>query len=429
MGVGTVSRVVIIAVGSELLTPDRIDTNSLFLTRVLNELGIEVRYKVVVGDRPGDLAQALTSAVPLTDMIMVTGGLGPTDDDVTREVIASVFGFPLEEDATAAASIQARFDARGLPMPEINRRQALIPQGAVALPNTNGTAPGLWVEGADVVCVALPGPPRELQRMFDHDVRARLAALDGETLRFGIYRRVLKVAGRTESHVEEVAYPVYSRWQSAEVPIATSILASLGQIELHLSVRCGSSDEANHRLNAATSELEGVLGMDLFSSDGARLEDVVGQLLQAVGARVAVAESCTGGLITSRLTDVPGSSDYVQAGWVVYSNDAKAALLGVDPVMIAKHGAVSESVAEAMATGARIYAGVEYALGVTGIAGPGGGSPEKPVGTVYVALAGPNDLIRVRRLSLPGERERVKFQASQAALDMLRRTLLRSRSR
>lgn len=420
-----VTRAVIIGVGSELLTPERLDTNSLFLSRALNELGVEVRYKVVVGDDSEDLSRALRAAMSHAPIIMVTGGLGPTDDDITRATIASVFESPLVEHATVSASIRSQFESRGLRMPTINRRQALIPQGAVVLPNANGTAPGMWIEQSGVVCVALPGPPRELERMFDESVRARLVSLRSGEVGYGVYRRVLRVSGRTESHVEEAVYPVYSRWRRAPVPIATSILASLGQIELHLSTRCRTADEAARVLDGATTELAGVLGIDLVSTDGARLEDVVGELLLQRGRRVAVAESCTGGLITSRLTDVPGSSAYVHAGWVVYSNDAKVALLGVDPAAITEHGAVSEAVATQLATGARDRAGVDYGLGVTGIAGPDGGSADRPVGTVYAALAGPGQLVHVRRLSLPGERERVKFQASQAALDLLRRTLLR----
>ena len=414
-------RAVIIAVGSELLTPDRLDTNSLFLTQRLNELGVSVRCKLVIGDDPADIGAALLLAIPKADIVVITGGLGPTEDDVTREAVAAALGLPLEEDAEVAAAIRSRFAARGLPMPATNRRQALIPKGAAVLPNPNGTAPGLWIERPEVVCVVLPGPPRELHVMFDAAARSRLAPAAG---RRGIFRRVLHVTGRTESYVDEAASPVYSRWRSAPVPIATSILASLGQIELHLAARAATPEDAARALDAATGELEAVLGRDLVSSDGASLEEVVGRLLRARGQRVAVAESCTGGLIASRLTDVPGSSAYVHGGWVAYDNAAKTAQLGVDRRMIEVHGAVSEPVARALAQGCRKLAGTDYGLGVTGIAGPGGGSPEKPVGTVYVALAGPGERVRVRHLKLPGERDRVKFQASQAALDLLRRALL-----
>ena len=414
-------RAVIIAVGSELLTPDRLDTNSLFLTQRLNELGVSVRCKLVIGDDPADIGAALLLAIPKADIVVITGGLGPTEDDVTREAVAAALGLPLEEDAEVAAAIRSRFAARGLPMPATNRRQALIPKGAAVLPNPNGTAPGLWIERPEVVCVVLPGPPRELHGMFDAAARSRLTPAAG---RRGIFRRVLHVTGRTESYVDEAASPVYSRWRSAPVPIATSILASLGQIELHLAARAATPEDAARALDAATGELEAVLGRDLVSSDGASLEEVVGRLLRARGQRVAVAESCTGGLIASRLTDVPGSSAYVHGGWVAYDNAAKTAQLGVDRRMIEVHGAVSEPVARALAQGCRKLAGTDYGLGVTGIAGPGGGSPEKPVGTVYVALAGPGERVRVRHLKLPGERDRVKFQASQAALDLLRRALL-----
>ena len=414
-------RAVIIAVGSELLTPDKLDTNSLYLTRRLNELGVYVRYKLVVGDDAADIGAALLAAMPQADIVIVTGGLGPTDDDVTREAVAAAFGLPLEEDAAVAAAIRSRFAARGLSMPAINRRQALIPKGAAVLPNPNGTAPGLWIERPDAVCVVLPGPPRELHGLFDTVARSRLAPAAG---RQGIFRRVLRVTGRTESSVDEAAAPVYSRWRSAPVSIATSILASLGQIELHLAAHAAAPDEAARALDAATGELAAVLGRDLVSSDGAALEEVVGRLLRASGRRVAVAESCTGGLIASRLTDVPGSSAYVHAGWVAYDNAAKTAQLGVERRLIEVHGAVSEPVARALAQGCRKLAATDYGLGVTGIAGPGGGSPEKPVGTVYVALAGPDERVRVRHLRLPGERERVKFQASQAALDLLRRAML-----
>ena len=366
------SHAVIIAVGSELLTPERIDTNSLFLTRELNEIGIRVRYKTVVGDDPGDLSTVLQAAIPQADLILITGGLGPTDDDITREAVASVFKLALEIDPALVDGIRSRFEARGLRMPEINRRQALIPRGAVVLPNERGTAAGLWVERPETVCVALPGPPRELNRMFEAIVRERLAPQSG---RQRIFRRVLRVAGRTESHVEEATFPIYSRWRSLDVPIETSILASLGQIELHLSARGPTGEGVARVLDGATAELASVLGKDLVSTDGARLEDVVGQLLREGCHRVAVAESCTGGLVTSRLTDVPGSSAYVHAGWVAYSNDAKVDLLGVDRGLIETHGAVSEAVAEAMAVLGRRRAGVDYCLGVTGIAGPGGDRP------------------------------------------------------
>ena len=418
---GIVSQAVIIAVGSELLTPDRLDTNSLFVTRTLNQLGIQVRYKTIVSDDCDDVCLALRAAIQHAELVVVTGGLGPTDDDITRQAISNVFDLPLEEDSATAVTIRSRFKARGLAMPEINLRQALVPKGAIQIPNTRGTAPGLWIDRPTLKCVVLPGPPRELEPMFERIALDRIASLSNGRC---IFRRVIVIAGRTESSVDEIVSPIYSRWRSAPVPIETSILASLGQIELHLSVAGEDEEKATVELDRAIKELLTVLGKDLVSAEGARLEDVVGDLLRSRSCRVTVAESCTGGLITSRLTDVPGSSAYVRAGWVVYSNDAKVDILGVDRELLRKHGAVSEPVARAMAVQARERAKVEYAIGVTGIAGPGGGSSQKPVGTVYVSLAGPEGQLWDCRLNLPGERERVKHQASQVALDMLRRALL-----
>lgn len=416
------SRAVIVAAGSELLTPGRVDTNSLAVTRTLNEIGVDVRCKIVVGDDREDLAAAVRAAIPQADVVVVTGGLGPTDDDVTREAVASVFGMPLEEDAEMVRVIRSRFDACGLPMPDVNRRQARVPRGAVALPNEHGTAPGLWIEQSGVVCVVLPGPPREMEPMFDRVARDRIAPRTGGR---SVHRCVVRVAGRAESHVEEAVYPFYSRWRSNPVPIETSILASLGQVELHLSVRSETESVARRALERATDQLADVLGRDLVSSDGSRLEEVVGRLLRERGRRVATAESCTGGLVASRLTDIPGSSAYFGAGWVVYGNDAKVALLDIDRATIERHGAVSEPVARMMALGARARGNADYGIGITGVAGPGGGAPDKPVGVVFAALAGPEGAPLVRLLRLRGEREQVKLQASHAALDLLRRTLLR----
>ena len=416
-------QAIIVAVGSELLTPLRVDTNSLFLTERLNALGVSVRAKLVVGDDAGDIAAVLRAALAQAGIVIVSGGLGPTDDDVTRAALAAAWEAPLEEDAAVVAAIRRRFEARGLDMPEINRRQALIPRGGAVLENARGTAPGLWLERDGAVCAALPGPPRELRAMFDAAIRPRLAAARGGG---GVFRRVLRVSGRSESAVDELAAPVYRRWRTAPTPVTTSILASLGEIELHLAVHAAGPQPAAQVLDAATGELAAVLDRDLVSSDGATLAEVVGGLLRAQGRRVAVAESCSGGLLASRLTDVPGSSDYFHAGWVAYDNEAKIAQLGVERDVIAAHGAVSEPVALALAAGCRRAAAADYGLGVTGIAGPGGGSDVKPVGTVYVALAGPGRQCCARRLNLPGERGQVKFQASQVALDMLRRALLKA---
>ena len=411
----------ILAIGSELLTPQKLDTNSLFLTEQLNAHGVAVRYKLVVGDDEDDLATAIRDAVSRADLVVTTGGLGPTDDDVTRRAVAKAFGLALREDPDVVSLIRTRFQSLGLEMPDLNRRQALVPDGAAILPNPRGTAPGLWIERGDVICLLLPGPPRELCPMFEEVLSARIAE---RTAGHRLFRRVLTIVGRTESSVEELTHPVYSQWRVAGRRIDATILASLGQIELHLSTGADDADRATRLLDTATAELADVLGDSLVGTHGESLEVVVGRLLTSRGYRLALAESCTGGLAASRMTDVPGSSAYVLAGWIVYSNEAKVDL-GVDATVIEQYGAVSEPVALAMAVQARRRAHADYGLGVTGIAGPSGGSADKPVGTVWFGLAGPDGLIRAFTARFTGERDRVKFQASQTALDMLRRELLR----
>ena len=414
-------RAEIIAVGSELLTPLRSDTNSLFLTGRLNELGVDVRTKTIVGDSLDDLSRVFRQALDRADLLILCGGLGPTDDDLTREAVVTVLDLPLEVDERIIEGIRKRFESRGLRMPNINRRQGMVPRGAVALENAQGAAPGLWIEHEGKTVILLPGPPRELNPMFERVVRDRLAPRAGP---HPLRRRVLRVAGRTESHVEEQAEPVYARWQTAEPPINTTILAAPGQVELHLSTRATSDQAAEAILDRATEELATVLGRDLYSTDGRTLEQVVGDQLRGRGYRIAIAESCTGGLVTSRLTDIPGSSEYVDLAIVAYSNQAKVALLGVSDAVIQQHGAVSEPVALAMATGARACGKTDIGVGVTGLTGPGGGTEQKPIGTVWLAVAGPGDKTRTRTARFPGGREQVKFQASQAALDMIRRGLL-----
>ncbi len=413
-------RAAILAVGSELLTPARVDTNSLFITEQLDLLGIEVVFKMVVGDNRDELSTAVHAALARVDLLVCSGGLGPTDDDVTREVVAQVLGRPLVEDEAIAARIRARFESRGLQMPEINRRQAMVPAGAAVLENANGTAPGLWLEDGDRVVVLLPGPPRELKPMLVSLVEFRLKA---RASGLSLVRRTIRITGRTESHTEVAMQPLYGAWARAPVPVAATILASLGQIELHLSARASSREEAAAAVEEAARQTADALGLDAFSRDGRTLEEVVGTLLVERGLRIAVAESCTGGLLASRLTDVPGSSRYVMSGVVAYANEEKTRLLGVPAALLAEHGAVSEPVAVAMADGVRARARTDVGIGVTGIAGPAGGTPEKPVGTVAVAAALPQTT-RSRLYRFAGDRELIKFQASQAALDLVRRMLL-----
>jgi len=416
-----VLRAAIVAVGSELLTPSRIDTNSLFITEKLNALGVDVILKAVVGDDRDELAQVVRLAMTRADLVVCCGGLGPTDDDVTRDVVAGVVGRRLQEDLAMTERLRVRFAARFAgAMPEINRRQAMVPEGARVLENLHGSAPGLWIEAEDKVVLLLPGPPRELKPMVEHLMSG---LLHEHTAGRALVRRVLKVAGRIESQTEEVLRPLYARWRQWAIPVDATILASLGQLELHLSARAAMRDQAADALRRAAQDVVDVLGLDVFSTDGQDLEEVLGDLLVARGERIALAESCTGGLIASRLTDVAGSSRYLERGVVVYSNEAKTDLLGVPAALIAEHGAVSEPVGQAMAEGIRARAKVSIGVGVTGIAGPGGGSEAKPVGTVVIAAV-TNDSARVRTFHFRGERDQVKSQAAQAAIDMVRRLLL-----
>lgn len=413
------TRAAIIAVGSELLVPPRQDTNSLFITERLNDIGIEVTSKAIVGDRPDDLAAALRCALAHADLVVLCGGLGPTEDDVTREAVAGVLGRPLDEDAGVLDGIRQRFARRGARMPEINRRQALVPRGAAVIANPSGTAPGLWLEHGGRRIVMLPGPPSEVKPMFDAVVGERLApATGGERL----YRRVLRICGRTESDVDETASPIYLPWTRESPPVATTILTAPAQVDLHLSVRAARAEAAETRLERAIADLRRAFGGDVVSVDGRPLEQVVGDLLRERGWTIAVAESCTGGLLSSRLTDVPGSSDYVVFNVVTYSNAAKIRELGVPPALIDAQGAVSEDVATAMADGVRLRAGADVGVGITGIAGPTGGSEAKPVGTTCIAATTREARI-VRTFRFPGTRTRVRLFAAQMGLDLARRIL------
>jgi nicotinamide-nucleotide amidase len=393
-----------------------VDTNSLFITERLNAVGFDVRFKAVVGDDIDELTSVLRAEIEWADLIVLTGGLGPTADDITRDAVARVLDVPFDEDEATVIRIRDRFARRGMVMQENNRRQALVPRGATIIDNPIGTAPGLWMEHGRTALVLLPGPPREMKPMLDGVIRDRIASRSGGA---GVFRRVLKITGQPESTVDAKAQPVYSRWQAQDPPISTTILAVLGQIELHLSVTATDQAAAARVLDPAVSELQAVLGQDVYSVDGSPLEEVVGKRVRDRQLKVAVAESCTGGLLMSRLTDVPGSSAYIDRGEVVYSNHAKTESLGVPARMIAECGAVSEPVARAMAEGIRGKSAADIGIGITGIAGPDGGTPEKPVGTVAIAVLVRDDA-RVRTFQFIGSREMVKFQSAQAALNMLR---------
>jgi len=405
----------LLAVGSELLTPLFRDTNSLYLTERLNDLGYEVAFKGVVGDEPLPLSRAVRRSLEEADIVFVCGGLGPTGDDRTREAVAVVLGRELVLDEKILRTIEDRFRRRGKEMPEANRKQALVIAGAEVLPNRNGTAPGLWISHGGKTAVLLPGPPFELRSMAEESVWPRLPRRpDGP-----LVRTVLKTTGLTESEVETLVHDLYPSEPSRRL----TILASPGQIELHLSSAADGVGECGSGLAAVVREIRGRLGSRIFSDDGAELEEVVGRLLRERGLTLAVAESCSGGLLSHRLTSVPGSSAYYAEGCVTYGNRAKTERLGVPAATIARHGAVSRETAAAMAEGARRTSGAEIGLSLTGIAGPGGGAPEKPVGLVYAALSDGAGTITAKSLFL-GPRDRVKFQASQKALDLLRRRLL-----
>jgi nicotinamide-nucleotide amidase len=414
----------LIAVGSELLTPERIDTNSLHITARLNALGVAVIGKTIVGDSRVDIVTAMNAALSWADVVIVTGGLGPTDDDLTRDCAAGVFGLTQEEDPAITEQIRQRFAKRGLVMPDINRRQAMVPRGAEVLSNPRGTAPGLWLVDGLRRLLLLPGPPPEMQPMFEEWCERHGPSLGGGTI---LLRRVLKVASMGESHVEERAQPAYARWRERGLPVSPTILAGPGQVELHLTVATTDPQEAAAVLEEATGDLTAAIGESLFTTTGQSLEEVTGDLLRARRLTIAGAESCTGGLLMSRFTDVPGSSDYVLGGVVAYSDEVKVHSLGVGRDLLQAYGAVSEPVGVAMADGVRERFHADVGVGITGIAGPGGGTPEKPVGTVVIALSADQGA-RVRTYQFRGNRQTIRMWATQVAMDQVRRLLLKHKT-
>ena len=405
----------IIAVGSELLTPTRLDTNSLFLTEQLNRIGVQVERKMVVGDRGDLIADALQAAVESTGLVFVTGGLGPTADDITREVTAELFGRALLFDSTIMDSIEERARRFRFRVGENNRRQAMVPEGATVLENPRGTAPGLFFREGGALVFLLPGPPRELKPMVLEQV------MDILEQSFPVSRhltRHLSVASMAESRVDALVEPVYSEYPE----IQTTILSSPGIIHLHLTSASAASP-AERKLEELTARIREKLGESLFTEAGESLEAVVGAGLKREGMDLATAESCTGGLITKTITDVAGSSEYFRGSIVAYSNELKRTLLGIPAVLLEEQGAVSAAVAEKMATAVCEMTGASTGLSVTGIAGPGGGTAEKPVGLVFFGLFCRGRVFSKQRL-LPGGRETIRLRAAQFALDWLRRELL-----
>ena len=414
-------RAEIIAIGSELLTPYRLDTNSLFLTDGLNQVGIRVIHKAVVGDSLDDMRASFRQALDRADLIVACGGLGPTDDDRTREAVADLLGRKLELNEGVLRHIQELFRRFGRVMPEINRRQAMVPEGATVIPNPRGSAPGLWIETSGHIVILLPGVPSELRAMFEQEVRPRLTRLGHDER---LFTRDLRITGLPESEVEQRVSPLYALYPDTE----TTILASPPGIQLHPRVWSRDSAKANQILDEMVKRMALALGEHLYSTEGEAMEEVVARVLTENRATIAVAESCTGGLLAERLTNIPGSSSYFLGGVVCYSNELKSALVDVPAELIESKGAVSPDVALALADGIRKRTGATIGVGVTGIAGPGGGTPEKPVGLVHIGIAderGP----RERRFQFPGDRERIRMHASQTALDSVRRYFLFPRNR
>ncbi|MGH9718638.1 MAG: competence/damage-inducible protein A, partial [Bryobacteraceae bacterium] len=406
----------IIAVGSELLTPQRLDTNSLYLTEKLNALGVEVVTKYVVGDDRALLADTVRRAVARSPIVILSGGLGPTEDDLTREAVADALDRRLEYHSEIADRIEQRFRQAGRKMVEINRRQAFGVEGADLLQNDRGTAPGQWIEESGSVIMLLPGPPHELKAMFERQCLPRIARIVPRQV---IETLVLRVAGMPESDLDQLISPVYKKYEN---PV-TTILAAAGDIQVHLRARCTTEGEAAALLSEVGGPIEALLGDRIYSRNGDPLEVTVAGMLRKQGATVSVAESCTGGLLAERLTSIPGSSGYFTGGLVTYTNRLKIELAGVPPETLEIFGAVSKETAEAMAAGTRRRLESTYALAVTGIAGPAGGTVQTPVGTVCIAVADATGCRSFQRQFL-GDRPRVRQFSAQAAMDLLRRRMM-----
>jgi nicotinamide-nucleotide amidase len=410
----------IIAVGSELLTPFRQDTNSLYLTEKLNALGVEVIFKTIVGDNGEHLAASARLALSRADVIVFSGGLGPTEDDLTRESVAAALGLSIRRDSDLLAHLERRFAERGYTLTSNNLKQADVIVGASALANPQGTAPGQWIsgkyEGRERIVILLPGPPHEMKAVFEQHCIERLRAKLPKRV---IATRVLKITGLGESACDARVAPIYKRY----IDVQTTILAGAGEIQLHLTTHAPFLHSAQVTLDELVGEIEEELGDLVFSDNGDPLEQIAGYFLQMRSATLAVAESCTGGLVAERITSVSGSSRYFLGGAVVYSNQLKTGFADVPAELIETHGAVSSQVAVALAEGIRKRCGATLGLGITGVAGPNGGTAEKPVGLVFHALASEQGT-EVMERKFPGDRERVRRFASQQALDMVRRKLM-----
>ena len=399
-----------------MLTPDRVDTNSLFLTAQLNRLGVEVTRKTVVGDELADLRNAFHESMERADLVVASGGLGPTEDDRTRDAVADLLGRKLALDPAVLAKIEERFRKLGRTMSEVNKRQAMVPEGATVLENLKGTAPGLWLEARGRIVILLPGPPHELKALFAGQVEPRLARLSTGVR---LVAREMRVVGMGESDVDQRIAPIYTR----HTDVQTTILAAPGEIQIHLRAWSADVPAAEGVLQQIQESILLALGEAVFTSNGESMEEVVARELTMHQATIATAESCTGGLLAERLTRLSGSSAYFLGGVVVYSNTLKSAWVDVPAEIIETRGAVSSEVAVALADGIRRRTGATLGVGITGVAGPNGGTPEKPVGTVHIAIADASGS-KERGILYPGERDRIRWQASQTALDLVRRYFL-----
>ena len=410
----------IIAIGSELLTPFFQDTNSLYLTEKLNQIGVEVGFKSVVGDNPDHLTSAARNAVGRADVVIFMGGLGPTEDDLTRECVAAALGRELHRDPQIITELYTRFAAWRRKMPENNEKQADVIEGGVVLPNALGSAPGQWVEaeveGRTRYIMLLPGPPFEIKPMFDQQCLPKLREKLPEQ---HIATKLLRIAMLGESACDQRVAPIYKKYEDVQ----TTILAGAGDIQLHFRCRKETLEEAQERVDAVADEVQDELGDYVYSSNGETLEEIVGLFLQLRGATIAVAESCTGGMLGARISKISGSSRHFLGGAIVYANDMKSLFANVPPMLIEAHGAVSREVAEALANGIREECRSTIGVGITGIAGPTGGTEQKPVGLVYVAVSDGKKAEVIER-QFPGDRERIRVYATQQALDLVRRFLM-----
>jgi len=413
----------IIAVGSEMLTPFRQDTNSLYLTEKFNGIGVTVAFKTIVGDRLKDLVSAIRIALGRTDILAIMGGLGPTEDDLTREAVAEALALTLRRDATQVAALHVRAATWHIAMPPNNLKQADVLEGATVLPNPNGSAPGQWLDttfnGYRKLILLMPGPPNECKPLFDAECLPRLRAVI--PVRY-IAKRTLRAAMIPESQADKLLAPIYTTYPDVE----TTILAHAGDIQLTLLCSKADAASTHARVDELASRLEEALEDWLYSSGGESsdsLEQIVLYYLGLRQATLAAAESCTGGMISQRITSVPGASRSFLGGAIVYADPLKAAFAGVPAELIATHGAVSAEVALALATGIRLRTGATLGLGITGIAGPTGGTETKAVGLVYIALSDPQKT-EVMNRTFRGDRNRVREWATQQALDLIRRRLM-----